>query len=911
MTIDLYIDLQTGKLVRGLNDRSTPDFPVLVQGDTYRVAIHGLEPVANATSTGSDLYVEVPIPFATMRLAIGRIDAAPTSGTYKIRVNDPAIPDNEDKTTAEIPFDAGAEAIAAAINALSAVTELNGEIVVSQSAAKNIFVALWEDVAGEGIETPLEIVDNALVPDCFRRVIPYPTDAGLRQIIKLFHQPVAFTDTFALPALEVPDIEVPREGSDLQNEIQSLKVPDPAKAVETFALVFAGLRTRALSVAGLTADQIQDALDQLYPDERSKFSVSDVSPATGKRREFQIEFIDTLKLSDQPEIEVEPLGALVAEVPTATLSLLNPGLEIALDGKLFLDDLLLELVVKDGDGKERTLLSQVKVRINNDMIDAAMVEYHRPAWEEEGAGIPEDEDYPLMFGTVSTAAIVGDAVHQVYDYGHGLGTSTPCVFVFDLSLSPTQRVPDDQYTTEVLTANTVRLSFMTTPSAGRYKVVVINPEATTVLNSHHHAISDIEGLQAILNSLAAAGNPLDLWPQIPASKLPDTIPASKLDLGALVNLLKESSAFQTMLAGLMLLSTIIEAIGTKLRESTEFLETLKAVFANSEIITSLVANLKESTEFKQTVREEVLGAFSSDPSGISSHFRRIPDFSVTVPRPSSYAGGTFTQTFPTKQIETISTTGKQVQTEFTGVATREEPESFLIYAPLSRAKVGLIDDGTKSNVVLDPDEAAIGKFYTVTGAGVSASAVAGRDRVVFKEGDKITYSDGHWYAIRLIDGVWYPVECELKLCTLTMSESQLGVGDRWNFSGGPSFVLDGPADGPRPTGAGELVLEWAPIPAGGRLTNLVWRSLLRIPIRITDAPTSLIVALQVDRTGPVAFTASARLGAVRTAWQTTTADFAVRLSFGKFSIPDEDPAGGALTVALTGATDSVVEIPEE
>jgi len=129
-------------------------------------------------------------------------------------------------------------------------------------------------------------------------------------------------------------------------------------------------------------------------------------------------------------------------------------------------------------------------------------------------------------GTSGNANNAGGAVRSDWSFVTNMGTRD--VHITGRDNVTGLRVPDNEYEALVLDENTVRINFPQPPDANRYAVLITAANVGEHFRAHHHAISDIDGLEDILNALTAVGNPLDLWPSIPVDKLP-MIPFDKIE----------------------------------------------------------------------------------------------------------------------------------------------------------------------------------------------------------------------------------------------------------------------------------------------------------------------------------------------------------------------------------------------
>jgi hypothetical protein len=507
MKIDLYIDTDRRKLVAGADNPGAPTLPPITQGDTYDVALHFLETTGGI---GSRAMREVKPSFSSLKLGLGWIDKAPTMGSFRVKCGVATTPD--------LAFNISKAAFAGALNALATVTALGG-ISVESGGAANIFRIRWTDAAVSSESAVLTVEENRLAPKCFSRVSRYETDRGWLHIVKVFQAPIAFTDQFLFPIPPASTCAIARTGTGARNAVASLTIPDAA--VGSLDLVWNGVATVILPVDTITSQQIEDALNALYTDGVQRFDVTNP-----RRGVYYIEYVGPLGLAEQvaPTVNLHDQEAGMA--PVGTLSLNVPGAELALDGAASVKGLNLECEITTG-GEAITLFQQA-VTLYNDMLDVDMALVAEPAWITELAASVATVDYDpdqAVIGMLGYQDFAGDTVADAWTYTHNLGTLNQHITVRENATG--LRIPDNLYVAEILNANQTRITFPTPPTADQYVVIISAANADAHYSPHTHPIADVVGLQAALDALSAAGNPLELWPVIPLDKLP-AIPTAKL-----------------------------------------------------------------------------------------------------------------------------------------------------------------------------------------------------------------------------------------------------------------------------------------------------------------------------------------------------------------------------------------------
>jgi hypothetical protein len=504
MNLDLYIDLEARRLVAGPNDASTPKLPPFTQGDTLSLRLHFLE------DNGAFGYREIRPDFSALKVGIGWIDRPAASGTWRLAC--------DGAETADLSHAATKAAVATALNGLASVTTRGG-VTVEAGGASNIYQVRWNNRDLGPEDAVLTVEENRLAPKCFSRVLRYETDRGWLHLVKVFRAPIAFTDQFLFPAPPAVTCAVARAGTGARNAVVALTVPDGAAG--SLELVWGGRSTVILPVVTLTAAALANALNDLYTDGVTRFA------ATQPRRGvFYIEFVGPLGLAEQsaPTVALHDQESLPS--PVGSLALDGPGVEMALDGAASVRGLVLEAEMTTAD-QSGTLFQQA-ITVFNDMIDAPMALAADPAWLEElqkpTATVDYDPDQAVI-GMLGYQDFAGDAVATAWTYTHNLDTLNVHITVRD-NVSGL-RVPDNTYTAAILNQNQVRITFPEAPAEDQFVVIISAANAEPHFQPHTHGIPEVDGLQAALDALSAAGNPLELWPVIPLDKLP-MIPAAKI-----------------------------------------------------------------------------------------------------------------------------------------------------------------------------------------------------------------------------------------------------------------------------------------------------------------------------------------------------------------------------------------------
>lgn len=172
-----WIDYESGKLVESLNSGTQAKNPTFTQGDTSKVEIHLVR--KNGTTRE-----EIAIPAGgTLKFGIGRLETAPTGGSFKLGYKGTA--------TADIAFDANATAIASALNGIPAVASEGG---ISVAKAGDAFLLTWNTGT---THDALASDPDALFPSSQVILIGQTAGDVQKVLLHLQQSPIAYLETFS------------------------------------------------------------------------------------------------------------------------------------------------------------------------------------------------------------------------------------------------------------------------------------------------------------------------------------------------------------------------------------------------------------------------------------------------------------------------------------------------------------------------------------------------------------------------------------------------------------------------------------------------------------------------------------------------------------------------------------------
>lgn len=192
----LWFDPTLNRLYTGWNQNTPAAQPILKQGDNVGVELHWVRG-GNANYPMQEITFP---PAANLTLAVGRLDAEPTSGIYTLSYGG-------DTTALDIAFDATAAELETALNDLASITAEGGVIV---NKTGSVFRIVWNNPSVTANTLTADV--NNLSPTTNSQVVVAREGSATDRQILLFslrQAPIAactsFTPTTA-PALTVTNI---------------------------------------------------------------------------------------------------------------------------------------------------------------------------------------------------------------------------------------------------------------------------------------------------------------------------------------------------------------------------------------------------------------------------------------------------------------------------------------------------------------------------------------------------------------------------------------------------------------------------------------------------------------------------------------------------------------------------------
>jgi hypothetical protein len=353
-TYKLWVNAEQGVFYSAFGSNTPGSAPLFIQGDTVDVEVHLVH-----WSQGTTRYLEeVPFPAgSTLRLAIGKVDTAPTSGTFNVSYGT--------DTASNLSHAITASALQTALNALPSIAAA-GNVVVTRVATSTFRIQF----NNPGVNLSLQVNALGVSPPSYSKVITLQTGTTSAPgifLIKVKQAPVVYQDDW--DDLDEPTLTVTTLAANRSKRVSISPVPKAGswsltgtKTIDTSKTDadvtiddWNTLITKRLSVGATSSDfrefqylvtKVDEAVWDIAVDESFTVDSGFTMPFTATG-DGLIGFIGkTAQVSfDTAEIEYLLNGASSA---TATL----------------------ELELEMGDGSKWTIL-QTNCTIRNDMIDSS------------------------------------------------------------------------------------------------------------------------------------------------------------------------------------------------------------------------------------------------------------------------------------------------------------------------------------------------------------------------------------------------------------------------------------------------------------------------------------------------------------------------------------------------------------
>lgn len=460
--------------------------PEIRFGETFTLAMRFFQNIGEAES-------ETWLNFATIKAAIGAVDARPLGGEFKLKLGNAA--QGPSNTTAAIDYNASASQLRGLCNAVADIGTYGAARVVAVDGSWLIFFG------DQSAMVPLTVVDNGLWPISYGRVNAWQVDGKWVHELRLVQAPVAFTSASEISLPKAPTVTRLQEGgcdpsnTTCWNEIQQLYVPPEFRG--TYTLRFGYAKTTQLS----PEDGIEEITEALQALGKDCFKV-------------------TLPLPYKPTIEfVGDFGKLPMELLTAPAMQAPPGdLTFTLDmDRAELAAMLrreeavtlpLEIRVTGEDengfeGEICALSLPVVVRqpvIFGELESVPIIDLLRP--HSPKSYVPFGENN-ILTGQHYYTENVGNGSQDIFVVAHGLDTEAVFVFARENISGGAQLIEGTDYSVTIDNANQITLTALGTPPATDTWTVIVMGAST--------AAAWAEGLTVTVPQVIAGGG----YPSLP------------------------------------------------------------------------------------------------------------------------------------------------------------------------------------------------------------------------------------------------------------------------------------------------------------------------------------------------------------------------------------------------------------
>ncbi len=508
-----YLDLSTGQLTTTLggSDIQLPNLPF---GTELTLGVRLAEQIEGQS-------VEATRTVDSFRASVGRIDTRPESGSFNLEIGSEGTPD----TTADLAYNSTAQEVQDAINAISS-SQMTALGAATVELLDESYIVTFDNETLASYAQPTEITiydENSLFPVSFLRSRASRFNNKWRHDLRLVQAPVASTSTLSTKLPDAPSVVEEIAGAEASvggtviPEVQILTVPRDFRA--GYQLKRNNIHTITLTRADGIA-QIEEALAPLI-DEGGTFRVEQ-----GLDGQALISFEGEMAGINQDLIEVVVVGddsgylTFTLDFNTAELAALMRDAE---DGEIELP-FEIEMEIEDPDNSaikySRKVYSDTVTLIRtlnwDGLAEAANIDWLRPPIDEVYGGF----DYSQVSnGQLHYSDTIGNGSATSFVVDHNLDVNAHSVIVKQISTGNLLVLGTDFSATETSSNSITVTSLVGAVASNDWRVTVLGLELTSFFDPHTHTISDITGLQAILDDYGvritalegqSGGNPLRL-----------------------------------------------------------------------------------------------------------------------------------------------------------------------------------------------------------------------------------------------------------------------------------------------------------------------------------------------------------------------------------------------------------------
>lgn len=477
MEARLYANLTTGALSPKLA-QGTWSPPKPRQGDdlVFRLAL------AESVDGVPELATRV---VSAVKGSLGKQDARPESGTCQLAIT------GVTGTTADIAYDVGATALAAALNALD---DSSGIFPI---AVEEHGIGAWLIVAADKSELTLTAEENALWPISFVTADTVEYDEGSATVLRFRQTPFAASVTFDEVAPAPPVVSRKQAGSTdtgiTRNEIQRITLPpDYAGAWQ----LKRGFRKTRVLVLPLDVEELQTTLleDLADPDTGEEFRTLEGINAvyvefTGDFAGVGQDLLEVVEFDPPP-----PDIKIVIATDTAEMAARMWVPDNTATGEVKIP-LNLSLWLEDRDNSEidrkTTFFAEITFQpaVNAEADNVAPnLNWNQPI-SRRGSRVFSPSQ--LLIGHRNYEEAIGDGVLTSHAINHGLAAAGLHVTVRE-NVEGGVRIPDSDYTVTYDSDNALTLSgFGHTLTTDEYIVHITGISHDATYAAHENAISEI------------------------------------------------------------------------------------------------------------------------------------------------------------------------------------------------------------------------------------------------------------------------------------------------------------------------------------------------------------------------------------------------------------------------------------
>ena len=386
-SLDIYIDTTNGNLVAAGSARNGT-LPTLTRNDSYNLRVRLQE------RDSSGLLRDLDTTGSSVKLGIGGVDDAPTSGAFKLTINgvtSNAITYSTDEATV-----AGYIYTAVSNNVATVTTYGNEPDAYILTATQPNTAMSFGGSAFTLFPTSSVLIGTRRFP---------ASSIAAQQVVRLVRNPAVYSDTFvASPTAGVVSLTKVQDGSATQNETYNLAIGSDAEG-GSVVLNYGTNSTTAIPV-GSTAASFQEALTSINTISNGNISV-DVGNNAGN---YSISFVRDLGLTNiTTALTLDASGVIFGSFLQTTCTLATAELD-----ELFAEagsDTIspkLEIGLTQG-GTPKTVL-QTDVTVRRDLLTS-------------GSAVPASQASYLT-SAESYAAFVSNSTTGVNSTARGLADSS-------------------------------------------------------------------------------------------------------------------------------------------------------------------------------------------------------------------------------------------------------------------------------------------------------------------------------------------------------------------------------------------------------------------------------------------------------------------------------------------------------